>query len=56
MSKEKILGVTTITAGFRISILKNVREILEKSSEKLKVGDRLVYYQDEKGEVILRKA
>lgn len=57
MPKEKILGVTTITAGYRISILKDVRQVIEKSSgEELKEGDRLVYYVNRSGDIVIRKA
>jgi hypothetical protein len=57
MAKEKILGLTTITVGYRIALLKNVRELLEKwSSEKIRPGTRLIYYMNEQGQIFIRPA
>jgi hypothetical protein len=57
MLRERIIGTTTITAGSRISLLDEVRKILEeKYSLKIEDGDKIVFYQSEKGEVVIRPA
>jgi hypothetical protein len=57
MLRERIIGTTTITAGSRISLLDEVRKILEeKYTLKIKDGDKIVFYQSEKGEVLIRPA
>ena len=54
---ERIVGTTKVTAGWKIALLKDVKELLEKGSrERLKIGDTIVYFVSEKGEVLLRKA
>ncbi|MFC7079731.1 hypothetical protein [Halorussus caseinilyticus] len=41
--EEKILGTTTVTQRWRISLIKAVREELEKDADEIEEGDRLVY-------------
>jgi len=54
---ERIVGTTKVTAGWKIALLKDVKELLEKGSrEELSIGDTVVYFVNEKGDVILRRA
>ena len=43
MADEEILGTTTVTDRWRISLIKAVRETFEEAGEDVEVGDRLVY-------------
>jgi hypothetical protein len=57
MQRERIIGTTTITVGNRISLLDEVRKILEdKFGLKIKDGDKLVFYLSERGEIVIRPA
>jgi len=56
MVKEKIMALTTISQGWKISLNKDVRENLEKDGATLKVGDKLIYILNAQGEVVLKKA
>jgi len=54
---ERILGTTKVTAGWKIALLKDVRELLDKrSQEGLEIGDTIVYFVNDKGDVVLRRA
>ena len=54
---EKIIGVTTITRGYRISLLKDVKLILEsKSGSEIKEGDKIVFSLDNNGNIIVNPA
>ncbi len=54
---ERIVGTTKVTAGWKIALIKDVKELLEKGSrERLKIGDTIVYFVNEKGEVVLKRA
>jgi len=54
---EKIVGTTKVTAGWKIALLRDVKGLLEKGSrEKLEIGDTIVYFLNEKGDVVVRKA
>ena len=54
---EKIVGTTKVTTGWKIALLRDVKELLEKGSRvKLEIGDTIVYFVNEKGDVVLRKA
>lgn len=54
---ERIIGTTKVTAGWKIALLKDVKELLDRGSrEKLKVGDTIVYFSNEKGDIVLRRA
>ncbi len=54
---ERIVGTTKVTAGWKIALLKDVKELLEKGSrERLKIGDTIVYFVNERGDILLRKA
>jgi len=54
---EKIIGVTTITRGYRISLLKDVKLILEsKSGNEIKEGDKIVFSLDNNGNIIVNPA
>ncbi len=54
---ERIVGTTKVTTGWKIALLRDVKELLERGSrEKLKIGDTVVYFLNEKGEVLLRRA
>jgi len=56
MSKEKLIGVTKIASGWRIGLLKDIKEILEKDQlGKLKIGDKIVFYLNENGDVVIRR-
>jgi hypothetical protein len=58
MQEEKrIVGTTTITAGYRISLIRDVRRILEtKRKSEIKEGDKIVYFQLKNGDVIISLA
>ena len=43
MSEEKILGTTTVTQRWRISLIKAVREEFAEDGLDVEEGDRLVY-------------
>jgi len=43
MVDEEILGTTTVTDRWRISLIKAVREAFDEAGEEVEVGDRLVY-------------
>ncbi len=54
---ERRYGTTKVTAGWKIALLKDVKEVLDKGSrERLAIGDTVVYFVNEKGDVVLRKA
>ena len=54
---EVILGTTKITNGWKITLLQDIREILDANKKSnIKVGDKIVYYQNEKGDVVIRRA
>jgi hypothetical protein len=55
MARETVLGTTTVTHGWKISLNKDVREVLERDGEPVKVGDRLMYVLSPEGEVVIRK-
>ncbi|WP_435175296.1 hypothetical protein [Halorussus sp. AFM4] len=42
-SEEKILGTTTVTQRWRISLIKAVREEFAEDGVEVEEGDRLVY-------------
>lgn len=44
---EEILGTTTVTDRYRISLIKAVREVFEEAGDDVEVGDRLVYKRRE---------
>lgn len=53
----KIIGVTTITRGYRISLLKDVKLILEsKSGNEIKEGDKIVFSLDSNRNIIINPA
>ena len=47
---EKLLGVAKVSVGMRISIVEDAAAVLQ-----VKVGDRVLLYENGKGEVVLRK-
>lgn len=54
---ERIVGTTKVTAGWKIALLKDVKELLDKGfRERLRIGDTVVYFLNEKGDIVLRKA
>ena len=54
---ERIIGTTKVTTGWKIALLKDVKELLDKGSrDKLGIGDTVVYFVNEKGDVVLRRA
>ena len=56
MSKEKLIGATKIAGGWRIGLLKDIKEILEKDQlGKLRIGDKIAFYLDEKKDVVIRR-
>jgi len=55
MAREKTIAMTTISAGWKVSLNKDVREILEESGSPLKEGDKLLWVKKD-GEVVIRKA
>ena len=55
MADEEVLGTTTVTDRWRISLIKAVREAFEEADEEVEVGDRLVYKLRD-GEVVVEPA
>ncbi|HLF06284.1 MAG TPA: hypothetical protein VI893_03790 [Thermoplasmata archaeon] len=55
VARETVLGTTTVTNGWKVSLNKDVREVLERDGEPVRVGDRLMYVLGENGEVVIRK-
>ena len=55
MSSEQILGTTTVTQRWRISLIKAVREEFEEAGETVEEGDRLVFKKRD-GEIIVEPA
>lgn len=54
---ERIVGTTKVAAGWKITLLKDVEGLLEKGSRAaLKIGDTVVYFVNEKGDVVPRRA
>ena len=47
----KLLGTSTISKGFKTTVIKRVVEKLN-----LEEGDLVAYYEDENGDIIIRKA
>jgi len=47
----KLIGITKISEGGKITLIKDVAEIL-----KAKVGDKIVFYLDKDNRVIIQKA
>jgi len=39
----------------RVTTVKSVREILEKDEGEVRIGDRLGFYQNDRGEIVLRR-
>jgi hypothetical protein len=57
MSDPEFLGDTTISGGWKIQFIAAAREILSKGSKKeFKIGDKLIYYKDRDGRIILERA
>lgn len=55
MADGEILGTTTVTDRWRISLIKAVREAYEAEGTSVEIGDRMVYrYRD--GEVVIEPA
>ncbi|WP_198661996.1 hypothetical protein [Halorussus litoreus] len=52
---EKILGTTTVTQRWRISLIKAVREEFAKDGIDVEEGDRLVYKLRD-GEIVVEPA
>ena len=52
---EKILGTTTVTQRWRISLIKAVREEFEADGESVEEGDRLVYKLRD-GQIVIEPA
>jgi hypothetical protein len=52
---EKILGTTTVTQRWRISLIKAVREEFAKDGVNVEEGDRLVYKLRD-GQIIVEPA
>jgi len=54
--RERIVGTTKITDGWKIALIQDVREVLDKDrKDKLKIGNKIVYYLRE-NEIIIRRA
>ena len=54
-SEEKILGTTTVTQRWRISLIKAVREEFAEDGTDVEEGDRLVYKLKD-GEIVVEPA
>ena len=55
MADEEILGTTTVTDRWRISLIKAVRETFAEAGEEVEIGDRLVYKLRD-GQVVVETA
>jgi hypothetical protein len=55
VARETVLGTTTVTNGWKVSLNKDVRKVLERDGEPVKVGDRLMYVLSAEGEIVIRK-
>lgn len=55
MTSEQILGTTTVTQRWRISLIKAVREEFEEEGEEVKEGDRLVFKKRD-GQIVVEPA
>lgn len=54
---ERVVGTTKVTTGWKIALLRDVKDILERGSrEKLRIGDTIVYFVTERGDILLRRA
>lgn len=53
--EEEILGTTTVTRQWRISLLKDVREEFEERGDEVEEGDRLVYRLHD-GKIVIETA
>ncbi len=54
---ERIVGTTKVTAGWKITLLKDVVALLEKGSrDRVEVGDTIVFFVNERGDVLIRRA
>jgi hypothetical protein len=51
----KILGTTTVTQRWRISLIKAAREELEQTAPEIEEGDRLVYKVSD-GKIVIELA
>lgn len=47
---EKVLGSSKVQPNYRVTVVRNVQKKLN-----VKIGDIVVYVEDEKGNVILKK-
>ena len=54
-SEEKILGTTTVTQRWRISLIKAVREEFAEDGLNVEEGDRLVYKLRD-GQIVIEPA
>lgn len=54
-NEEKILGTTTVTQRWRISLIKAVREEFAEDGVDVEEGDRLVYKLKD-GEIVVEPA
>lgn len=55
MSSEQILGTTTVTQRWRISLIKAVREEFEDAGTEIEEGDRLVFKKRD-GQIVVEPA
>jgi hypothetical protein len=55
MVNEKLIGVTRIASGWRIGLLKDIKDDLENGKAKLKIGDKIAYYKNSNGDIIIRR-
>lgn len=47
----RIIGTTKVTKGSKISLIKDVKEKIDAE-----VGDKIVYLEDEDGQIVVEKA
>lgn len=55
MAQTEILGTTKLTDRYRISLLKEVRQALERDGHTIEIGDQLVYRR-ENGRIVIEPA
>jgi hypothetical protein len=52
MGDGKILGATKVSDRWRISLIKDVRKVLEEQGHDVEIGDRILY-KIEDGQIVI---
>lgn len=54
--KERVVDTTSITASWKITLVEVAREVLERDGSRLEIGDKVVFYENANGDLIVRPA